>query len=167
MREIASGLRAVANRGDVEVLMPLHPNPKVREAVRHELGDRAVFACAGSPRKKGRIWLVEPQEYLSFVYLMRASSFIVSDSGGIQEEAPGLGKPVLVARDNTERPEAILAGTSRLVGTSAERISSEAKKLLDWPAEHARMARAHNPYGDGTASASILDALSCHAEGVA
>jgi UDP-N-acetylglucosamine 2-epimerase (non-hydrolysing) len=101
------------------------------------------------------VHLVEPQDYLPFVWLATRCHFVLTDSGGIQEEAPSLGKPVLVLREVTERPEAVDAGTVRLVGTDRERIVTEALRLLDDPDVHARMAQAHNPYGDGRASARI------------
>ena len=104
---------------------------------------------------RARIHLVDPLEYVSFVYLMTKAHLIVTDSGGIQEEAPSFGKPVLVTRDVTERPEAVQAGTARLVGTDADRIVAEAERLLDDSRAYATMARAHNPYGDGQASGRI------------
>ena len=103
--------------------------------------------------------LIEPVEYLPFVYLMRAAHLILTDSGGIQEEAPSLGKPVLVMRDVTERPEAVEAGTVRLVGTDAETIVGECERLLDDEAAYAHMSRAHNPYGDGAASRRIIEEI--------
>jgi len=103
--------------------------------------------------------LIEPQEYLPFVYLMMRAHLIITDSGGIQEEAPALGKPVLVVRDTTERPEAIEAGTARLVGTSTEGIFAAAMQLLDDASEYERMAHAHSPYGDGRATERIIAAL--------
>lgn len=106
--------------------------------------------------------LIPPQDYLPFVYLMRKADIILTDSGGVQEEAPSLGKPVLVMRDTTERPEAVAAGTVRLVGTDLDQIVSEATLLLDNAEAHAAMARAHNPYGDGLASGRIRDAILDH-----
>jgi UDP-N-acetylglucosamine 2-epimerase len=106
-----------------------------------------------------RIRLIEPQGYLPFVYLMNASYLILTDSGGVQEEAPSLGKPVLVMRETTERPEAVAAGTVRLVGTDSARIVAEATRLLDDPQAYAAMSRAHNPYGDGRAAARIVREL--------
>lgn len=105
------------------------------------------------------IVLIEPIDYLPFVYLMMQSHIILTDSGGIQEEAPSLGKPVLVMRDTTERPEAVEAGTVRLVGTDVERICGEAERLLTDPAAYREMSLAHNPYGDGHACGRILEAL--------
>lgn len=145
--QICHGLRALAERDDVEILYPVHLNPNVREPVTRILAD------------KPNIHLIEPQDYLPFVYLMNRSYLIITDSGGIQEEAPSLGKPVLVMRDTTERPEAVTAGTVRLVGADSEKIQQEASKLLDNEAEYRRMAETHNPYGDGLASSRILTRL--------
>ncbi len=131
----------------VDVVYPVHLNPQVQEPVNRLL--------EGIPN----VHLIEPQEYLSFVYLMDRAHLVVTDSGGVQEEAPSLGKPVLVLRDTTERPEAIDAGTGTLVGTDVERIASAAARLLTDPDEYARMSLAHNPYGDGTASQRIVEAL--------
>jgi len=103
------------------------------------------------------VTLIDPQDYLPFVYLMSRAALIITDSGGVQEEAPSLGKPVLVMRDTTERPEAVDAGTVRLVGTDANRILAEANRLLDDPTAYAEMSRAHNPYGDGKASERIVN----------
>ncbi|KEZ05210.1 UDP-N-acetylglucosamine 2-epimerase [Burkholderia sp. MSh2] len=132
---------------DAQFVYPLHMNPNVREPARARLG--------GVPN----IYLIEPQEYLSFVFLMSRSHFIITDSGGIQEEGPALGKPVLVTRETTERPEAIQAGTARLVGTDPERIVREASRLFDSESAYEEMARASNPYGDGHASERIVHAL--------
>lgn len=143
-----TALRRLANRNDdIQIIYPVHLNPRVREPVQAILG--------GHPN----IYLIEPQEYLQFVFLMSSAYMIVTDSGGIQEEAPELGKPVLVTRDTTERPEAIAAGTARLVGTDTERIIAAAELLLNDPDEYARMSRAHNPFGDGHASERIVNAL--------
>lgn len=141
--QICVALKTLAERGDVQVVYPVHLNPNVQEPVNRLL--------AGVDN----IVLIEPQDYLPFVYLMSRSSLIITDSGGVQEEAPSLGKPVLVMRDTTERPEAVEAGTVRLVGTGAARIVAEAGRLLDEPSAYADMSRAHNPYGDGQASARI------------
>jgi UDP-N-acetylglucosamine 2-epimerase (non-hydrolysing) len=105
------------------------------------------------------VHLIEPVDYLPFVYLMNRSYLIITDSGGVQEEAPSLGKPVLVMRDTTERPEAVEAGTVRLVGTNLERIVSEARTLLEDPVKYETMSTAHNPYGDGQAARRIVEAL--------
>lgn len=143
IEQICYALKALAERGDVQVVYPVHLNPHVLEPVNRLLAGVDNIA------------LIEPQDYLPFVYLMSRASLIITDSGGVQEEAPSLGKPVLVMRDTTERPEAVKAGTVRLVGTNAERIVAEATRLLDDPIAYAEMSRAHNPYGDGQASARI------------
>lgn len=132
---------------DVQIVYPVHLNPNVREPVNRLL--------AGVDN----ITLIEPQDYLPFVYLMNRAHIILTDSGGIQEEAPSLGKPVLVMRNTTERPEAVQAGTVKLVGTSVDVITSELTKLLDQPELYSAMSYAHNPYGDGKACKRILDAL--------
>jgi len=134
---------------DVEVLYPVHLNPNVREPVMRILGGGGL----------DNVHLVEPVGYQEFVYLMARSYLIVTDSGGVQEEAPSLGKPVLVMRDVTERPEAVKAGTVRLVGTDRYKIVSEAGTLLDDPEAYRAMSMAHNPYGDGRAARHIADAL--------
>lgn len=133
-----------AQNPNVEFVYPVHLNPSVREPVNRLL--------AG----KSNIYLIEPLDYLSFVYLMKMSYVILTDSGGIQEEAPSLGKPVLVMRDTTERPEAVEAGTVKLVGTSQQTIIEQVNLLLNNQREYEKMAAAHNPYGDGTAVDRIL-----------
>lgn len=150
LRNMCLALADLAARGDITVLYPVHLNPNVRGPVHEILGGRAD------------IHLVEPEDYLPFVYLMNRSSLIITDSGGIQEEAPSLGKPVLVTRDTTERPEAVDAGTVIMTGTDRGRIVAEASRLLDDPGHYDRMSQAHNPYGDGNAAARIsafLEAL--------
>ncbi|MBL8222703.1 MAG: UDP-N-acetylglucosamine 2-epimerase, partial [Bryobacterales bacterium] len=137
----------LAARDDVELVYPVHPNPNVREPVERLLGGR------------GNVHLIDPQDYVPFVDLMRRSYLILTDSGGVQEEAPSLGKPVLVMREKTERPEAVEAGTSRLVGTDVEKIVTEAALLLDDAAEYDRRSHIHNPYGDGRASERIVAAV--------
>ncbi|XWR70980.1 UDP-N-acetylglucosamine 2-epimerase [Providencia manganoxydans] len=132
---------------DVQVVYPVHLNPNVSEPVKRIL------------HGIDNIILISPQEYLPFVYLMNHSYLILTDSGGIQEEAPSLGKPVLVMRDTTERPEAVDAGTVRLVGTDTQKIVAEVNRLLTDEAEYHAMSRAHNPYGDGHACQRILEAL--------
>ena len=141
--QMCAALADLADRGDVQVVYPVHLNPNVQEPVRRILGSRPGVV------------LVEPQEYLPFVYLMTRAHLILTDSGGVQEEAPSLGKPVLVMRDTTERPEAVDAGTVRLVGTDRARIVAEATRLLDDADAYETMSRAHNPYGDGQAAARI------------
>lgn len=145
--QICRALVALSQRDDVEVVYPVHLNPGVREPVMRHLGGR------------GNVHLLEPLDYLPFVRLMQHAHIILTDSGGIQEEAPSLGKPVLVMRETTERPEAVAAGTVRLVGTSEERILSVANLLLDSDDAHQQMARCHNPYGDGQAAARIVQRL--------
>lgn len=137
---------------DVEILYPVHLNPNVQEPVRRILGDEAT-------RDGGRIHLVEPVDYLPIVYLMKRAFLILTDSGGIQEEAPSLGKPVLVMRETTERPEAVSAGTVLLVGTDRKRIVDEVRRLLKNFDHYDSMSRAHNPYGDGKASERIAGIL--------
>jgi len=145
--QICQALLTIANRDDVHVVYPVHPNPNVRASVHEHL------------RSHPNITLTEPMDYLPFVDLMRRAYLILTDSGGIQEEAPSLGKPVLVLRDKTERPEAVEAGTVKLVGTSASRIVDETTLLLDSPEEYQRMSRIHNPYGDGHACERIETVL--------
>ena len=145
--QICLALRQLAQRDDVQVVYPVHLNPNVQEPV-HRL-------LAGSPH----IHLIPPQDYLPFVYLMTCAHLILTDSGGIQEEAPSLGKPVLVMRQTTERPEALDAGTVRLVGTDAALIVSQACRLLDDATAYQAMARAHNPYGDGQAAGRIAGVI--------
>jgi UDP-N-acetylglucosamine 2-epimerase len=144
---ICTALRVLATRGDVQIVYPVHPNPNVRNVVEAELG--------GTPN----IHLIAPQDYLPFLYLQKRSYLVLTDSGGVQEEAPSLGKPVLVMRENTERPEGVAAGTARLVGTDIDLITSNANRLLDDPATYRGMAERHNPYGDGRASARIVEEL--------
>lgn len=134
---------------DVEILYPVHLNPNVREPVRRILG-----TCESK-----NIHLIEPVDYLPFVYLMNRSYLIITDSGGVQEEAPSLGRPVLVMRETTERPEAVAAGTVRLVGTDRQRIVDETTLLLDDATTYQVMSHAHNPYGDGMAAKRIIDVL--------
>ncbi len=145
--EICNALASMAKRGDIELVYPVHMNPNVQEPVRRLLGNISS------------IHLIEPLDYLPFVYLMNRAYLIITDSGGIQEEAPSLGKPVLVIRDTTERPEAVKAGTVKLVGTDAEKICRETNELLDDMVAYKRMAFAHNPYGDGFAAKRIVDIL--------
>ena len=136
---------------DVEVIFPVHRNPKVREIVQEELG------------RLPRTHLIDPLDYEPFANLMARVFIVLTDSGGVQEEAPALGKPVLVLRDTTERPEAVAAGTVRLVGTDEQRIYGETMRLLTDPAAYRRMAEAVNPYGDGRAAQRIIEAILYHA----
>jgi UDP-N-acetylglucosamine 2-epimerase (non-hydrolysing) len=147
MERICDALEALAARGDVQVVYPVHRNPNVLECVTRRLGNTPD------------IFLIEPLDYVSFVDLMRRAYLIVTDSGGIQEEAPSLGKPVLVLREKTERPEAVEAGTVQLVGTSVAKIVTSAERLLDDAQQYEAMCRVHNPYGDGNASRRIGDAI--------
>lgn len=149
--QICQALKSLAEaHGDVEILYPVHLNPNVQEPVKRILG--------GTPS----VHLVDPQDYLPFVYLMDRATLLITDSGGVQEEAPSLGKPVLVMRDTTERPEAVTAGTVKLVGTDAAKIVAEATRLLTDRGAFETMSRAHNPYGDGLASARIVEFLRNH-----
>ena len=138
-----------ATHPNVEILYPVHLNPNVRQPV------QAILAA----RQLSNVHLIDPVDYLPFVYLMDRSYLIITDSGGVQEEAPSLGKPVLVMRDTTERPEAVDAGTVLLVGTSREAIVRETQRLLSDEAAYTAMSRAHNPYGDGQAVSRILEIL--------
>ena len=141
---------------DVDFVYPMHLNPNVRNAITEIFGDLRVIR---SNSCNSNIYFIEPLDYLPFVYLMNLSYLVLTDSGGIQEEAPGLGKPVLVMRDTTERPEALLAGTVRLVGTDKNRIIGEVSALLGSREEYGRMSQASNPYGDGKACKRIIEAL--------
>lgn len=145
--QICLALRRISEARDVQVVYPVHLNPNVQEPVRRLLGDASG------------VHLIAPQDYLPFVWLMSRAHLIITDSGGVQEEAPSRGKPVLVMRDTTERPEALAAGTVRLVGTDAARIEAETLRLLDDAAAYDGMARAMNPYGDGHAARRIAAVL--------
>ncbi|MFC3051564.1 non-hydrolyzing UDP-N-acetylglucosamine 2-epimerase [Kordiimonas pumila] len=144
---MCTALAALAERADTEILYPVHLNPNVKGPVHKALGGSA------------NVHLISPQDYPAFVYLMNRSHIILTDSGGVQEEAPSLGKPVLVMRDTTERPEAVDAGTVKLVGTDTDVIVHEASRLLDDATHYKTMSEAHNPYGDGTAAKQILEAI--------
>jgi len=144
---LCEALARIARRGDVEIVFPIHLNPVVQDVVRGRLsGDPAIH-------------LLPPLDYPTFVTAMRSAHLILTDSGGIQEEAPSLGKPVLVLRDTTERPEGIRAGTVRLIGTNTDTVVAETTRLLDDQRHYEAMATAHNPYGDGKASMRIVEAL--------
>lgn len=149
LEDICLALREIARQydGDVHIVYPVHPNPNVQRPVYRLLGDVP------------NISLMSPLDYQSFVWLMKYSSLVLTDSGGLQEEAPGLGKPVLVLREVTERPEAVEAGTVKVIGTARERVVAETTRLLENAAEYERMAQATNPYGDGHAAARIVSAL--------
>ncbi len=146
---ICEALRTIAvNNPDVDIVYPVHLNPNVQKPVKEILSDTP------------NVYLIEPLQYESFIYMMNKSYFIITDSGGVQEEAPSLGKPVLVMRDTTERPEAVEAGTVKLVGTNKEAIIKEAQKLLDDKIEYEKMSKAHNPYGNGRACEKIVEFIS-------
>lgn len=148
--QVCAALRALADRGDVQLLYPVHPNPNVRDVAQRVLG--------GHPA----ITLCDPLDYPAMVAAMRACTLILTDSGGVQEEAPSLGKPVLVLRTTTERPEGVAAGSAKLVGTDRARIVAEATRLLDDAGAYAAMANVVNPYGDGRAAARIAQAVGAH-----
>lgn len=147
LRRMCGALADLARRGDVQVVYPVHLNKNVQDAARETLSG------------VGNVFLIDPLEYLPFIYLMERSHIVVTDSGGIQEEAPSLGKPVLVTRDVTERPEAVAAGTARLVGTDPGVIVAEASRLLDDAEEYRRVSEISNPFGDGRASQRILQVI--------
>ena len=151
MRHVYKALQQLLQDfSDVEIVFPVHKNPKVREVVDQELGNN------------NRVHLIDPLDYEPFANLMHRSCLILTDSGGVQEEAPALGKPVLVLRDTTERPEAVEAGTVKLIGTDCQRVYEEAKLLLTDQQEYDRMASACNPYGDGEAARRIVEAILYH-----
>ena len=147
LTKVCRALAELARRDDVQVVYPVHLNPNVREVVMSALAD------------KDNIHLIEPLDYLHFVYLMSRAHVILTDSGGIQEEAPSLGKPVLVLREVTERPEAVEAGTVQLVGTDTQKIVAACTRLLDDENYYRQFSQRANPYGDGTASKQIVDSL--------
>jgi UDP-N-acetylglucosamine 2-epimerase (non-hydrolysing) len=151
---ICDALATLAYRDDVEIVYPVHLNPNVKGPVETKL--------AGLPN----VHLIAPQDYLPFVYLMSRADVILTDSGGVQEEAPSLGKPVLVMRETTERPEAVEAGTVKLVGTDSAQIVAEVSRLLDDQAAYKAMSFAHNPYGDGHASERILNTIRAYAAAI-
>ena len=142
---------------DVDFVYPMHLNPNVRKPIQEVFTGLDSLSTGEGWGEAGNMFFIEPLEYLSFVYLMEKSTLVLTDSGGIQEEAPGLGKPVLVMRDTTERPEALEAGTVKLVGTNYDRIVNEVSQLLDDAAYYDAMSRAVNPYGDGKACERIVN----------
>ncbi len=145
---ICQALKTIAvNNPDIDIVYPVHLNPNVQKPVKEILSDIS------------NIYLIEPLQYEQFIYMMDKSYFIITDSGGVQEEAPSLGKPVLVMRDTTERPEALEAGTVKLVGTNMNLIIKEAQKLLDDKNEYEKMSKSHNPYGDGKSCDKIVNFL--------
>jgi UDP-N-acetylglucosamine 2-epimerase (non-hydrolysing) len=143
MEAIARAIGCIAARDDVGILFPVHPNPNVVQVMDALLGDHANVAR------------IAPLDYPGFVAALAASAIVLTDSGGVQEEAPALGKPVLVMRETTERPEGVVAGTAKLIGADEDRIVSEVFTLLDDNAAYSAMARAHNPFGDGHAASRI------------
>jgi UDP-N-acetylglucosamine 2-epimerase (non-hydrolysing) len=147
MANIAKAIGRIADRPDTAVIFPVHPNPQVRSVMEAQLASHPSVA------------LIEPLDYPHFVRLMDMADLILTDSGGVQEEAPSLGKPVLVMRDTTERPEGIAAGTARLVATDTDRIVAETARLLDDRTAYLAMAQAHNPYGDGYAATRIAQII--------
>ena len=150
LERICDGIARLSDRDDIEIAWPVHPNPNIGPVVRRTLGHRA------------NVHLMQPVEYVPFVDLLRRAHLILTDSGGIQEEAPSLGKPVLVLREKTERPEAVTAGTVKLVGSDPEALVREATILLENDTEYERMSHVHNPYGDGKASARIAARIAKH-----
>ncbi len=146
-QQICQALGQLAQRDDIQIVYPVHLNPQVRDVVMAVLGDNP------------NVHLIDPLDYLEFVWYMQRAHLVLTDSGGVQEEAPHLGKPVLVMRNTTERPEAVAAGTVKLVGTDSARIVEAVAAMLDDPALYAQVARSVNPYGDGKASERIVDAL--------
>lgn len=149
---MCSAIKALTEKyPEVDFVYPMHLNPNVRKPIHEVFGENLEGL--------GNMFFIEPLEYLSFVYLMEKSNIVLTDSGGIQEEAPGLGKPVLVMRDTTERPEALIAGTVKLVGTDYDKIVAEISSLLDDKVHYDTMSKAVNPYGDGKACMRIIDVL--------
>lgn len=147
MENIARAIARIAARDDVAVIFPVHPNPNVRAPMNAILGGN------------DRVAMIDPQDYPHFVRLLTLCTLVLTDSGGVQEEAPGLGKPVLVMRETTERPEGVAAGTARLIGSDEDKIVSAVFNLLDNPDVYEAMARAHNPFGDGQSCARIVEIL--------
>jgi UDP-N-acetylglucosamine 2-epimerase (non-hydrolysing) len=143
LRSVAQAVRRIAERPDVAVIFPVHPNPNVRAPMAEVLGGIDNVA------------MIDPLDYPNFVRLLSLCHFVMTDSGGVQEEAPALAKPVLVMRETTERPEGVVAGTAKLVGSDEELIVTEASRLLDNSSAYEAMARAHNPFGDGRSSERI------------
>lgn len=154
MKDVCQAIKRIAElHPDVDIVFSLHKNPIVRETVIPDLGDT------------DRVHLIEPPDYVPFVHLMKSAYLILTDSGGVQEEAPALGKPVLVLRETTERPEGVEAGNAELVGTDCNRIVARTAQLLDNRAEYDKMSEAANPYGDGQAAKKIRDAVLAYFKG--
>ena len=158
IKTVMQGILELAKRSDMEFLIPLHLNPEVRKNASEILEGHAVWT-KDSGSKKSNIWLTDPVDYIPFVYLMNRSHFIITDSGGVQEEAPSLGKPVLIARENTERPEAIAAGTSKLAPLEKNAFIATVNELMDDKSVYEKMSKAKNPFGDGKACERIENLL--------
>ena len=158
IKTVMQGILELAKRSDIEFLIPLHLNPEVRKNASEILDGYATWT-KDSDSKKSNIWLSDPVDYIPFVYLMNRSHFIITDSGGVQEEAPSLGKPVLIARENTERPEAIAAGTSKLAPLEKEAFIATVNELMDNKSVYEKMSKAKNPFGDGKACERIENLL--------
>lgn len=161
MEEVMKGLVELAKQEDLELLIPLHMNPQVRASAKKIFANQAQWVDSGDnvPPGQNRIWLCEPVDYVPFVYLMNKAHLIITDSGGVQEEAPSLGKPILVAREKTERPEAIAAGTSKLIPLEAQAFVEAASNVLNNSEVYNQMSQAKNPFGDGTSSEKILNIM--------
>lgn len=161
MDEVMQGLLKLSEESDLELLIPLHMNPQVRDGARRIFGERAKWIDKGEVPQKGqsKIWLCEPVDYVPFIHLLNRAHLIITDSGGVQEEAPSLGKPILVAREKTERPEAIAAGTSKLIALEQKAFLKTALEVLRDTDVYNSMAQAKNPFGDGNASERILSLL--------
>ncbi len=161
MDEVMKGLLKLSEESDLEILIPLHMNPQVRDGASRIFGDKAKWIDKGATLVKGqsKIWLCEPVDYVPFVAMMNKAHLIITDSGGVQEEAPSLGKPILVARDKTERPEALEAGTSKLIPLAEHDFVKVALEVVRNKQVYDQMAQAKNPFGEGRASETILNSL--------
>jgi UDP-N-acetylglucosamine 2-epimerase (non-hydrolysing) len=164
MQNILKAFLQLSERSDVQIVFPVHMNPNVRTAVEEVLGKKAVWSENASATTS--IVLCPPADYIPFIYLMKKSHFIISDSGGVQEEAPSLGKPVLVTRESTERADGINAGCAILVGTNTGTILNEALALLDNPLRYEQMGKVKNPYGDGEAASRIAKVIEGFVNGI-
>lgn len=161
MEEVMKGLVELSNQEDLELLIPLHMNPQVRASAEKIFKNQVQWVDKGDTVTPGKskIWLCEPVDYVPFVYLMNKAHLIITDSGGVQEEAPSLGKPILVAREKTERPEAIAAGTSKLIPLEAQQFVTTALNVLRNSDIYKQMSEAKNPFGDGTSCEKILNII--------
>lgn len=158
-KEILLALKEFSAKYEVDILLPAHMNPKVRTLIQENLSEASIWEKENKKSTVNKIWLTEPLDYPEFIYLMQKSYFILSDSGGIQEEAPAFGKPVLVARENTERPEAIEAGTNKLVSLKKVQLIQDIEEVFTNSTIYNKMSQAKNPYGDGTACTLIRKIL--------